>query len=106
MEQKIQCYKAYTFPYLSMRMPFKVTSREAPISANIAIQSVAYPNSVRTKNTALISKLKKRLKRLEDFRERQVMETVTGNRLFNQKLDQQIDLFKTLVAEHQLTQLP
>jgi uncharacterized protein len=54
----------------------------------------------------LINKLEKRLKRLEDFRERQVMETDAGNRLFNQKLDFQIDFYKRLIAEHKLTRLP
>jgi uncharacterized protein len=55
---------------------------------------------------ALVAKLSKRIKRLEDYRERQIMETATGNQLFNQQLVRQIEFFKRLIAEHQLTRLP
>jgi len=55
---------------------------------------------------ALANKLEKRVKRLVDYRERQIMETATGNQMFNQQLDRQIDFFKRLIAEHALTRLP
>jgi uncharacterized protein len=55
---------------------------------------------------ALIAKLTARIQRLQDYRQRQVLETPTGNRLFNQQLDLQIDFFQKLVAEHAITRLP
>jgi hypothetical protein len=55
---------------------------------------------------ALAAKLSKRIGRLEDYRERQIMETATGNLLFTQQLDRQIEFFKRLIAEYQLTRLP
>lgn len=55
---------------------------------------------------ALAAKLTKRIKKLEDYLERQIMETDTGNKLFNQQLNRQIEFFKRLIAEHALTRLP
>lgn len=55
---------------------------------------------------ALIARLTTRLQRLQDYRERQVMETSYGNHLFNQQLDLQIDFFQKLIAEHAITHLP
>lgn len=55
---------------------------------------------------ALVAKLSKRILRLEDYKERQIMETATGNQLFNQQLVRQIEFFKRLIAEHALTRLP
>lgn len=55
---------------------------------------------------ALIDKLSARVRRLQDYRARQILETATGNRLFNQQLDLQIDFFQKLIAEHSITRLP
>jgi uncharacterized protein len=55
---------------------------------------------------ALATKLVKRIRRLEEYRVQQVMETKEGNRLFNQQLDHQIAFFKRVIAEHELTRLP
>jgi HD domain len=55
---------------------------------------------------ALAVKLEKRVQKLKDFRARQVMETATGNQLFNQQLDHQIKFFNRLIAEHNLTRMP
>ena len=55
---------------------------------------------------ALVAKLNKRIKRLEEYRERQIMETGAGNRLFDQQLNRQIEFFRRLIAEHALTRLP
>lgn len=54
----------------------------------------------------LIAKLKQRLTVLEEYRQRRVMETETGHKLFNRQLDLQIAVFKALVAEGDLTSLP
>ena len=71
-----------------------------------ALRAVLYCIDTLDDYPALINKLTQRLQRLEDYRQRQVMGTATGNRLFNEKLDLQIDFFKKLVAENQLTRLP
>lgn len=55
---------------------------------------------------ALAAKLSKRIKRLEDYREREIMETATGNRLFKEQLNRQIEFFKRIIAEHAMTRLP
>jgi HD superfamily phosphodiesterase len=54
----------------------------------------------------LITKLRKRLPTLQDYRGRRVMETETGHRLFNQQLDRQIAFFRALIEESELTSLP
>lgn len=54
----------------------------------------------------LIAKLTARIQRLEEYRSRQVLETVHGNRLFDRQLELQIDFFKKLVEEHAITHLP
>jgi len=54
----------------------------------------------------LIAKLERRLRILEDYRRRRVMETEAGHHLFNQQLDLQIAVFKALIAEGGLTSLP
>jgi putative nucleotidyltransferase with HDIG domain len=54
----------------------------------------------------LIAKLRKRLRTLENYRQRKVMETETGHDLFNQQLDLQIAFFKALIEERALTSLP
>jgi putative nucleotidyltransferase with HDIG domain len=53
----------------------------------------------------LIAKLRQRLQTLQDYRQRRVMETETGHRLFNRQLDLQITFFKALVEESELTSL-
>ena len=55
---------------------------------------------------ALIAKLTARIQRLKDYREQQILETATGNRLFNQQLDLQVDFFQKLIVEHAITSLP
>jgi len=52
---------------------------------------------------ALIAKLTARVGRLQDYRQRQIMETNYGNQLFNHQLDLQIDFFQKLIAEHAIT---
>jgi hypothetical protein len=42
---------------------------------------------------------------LEGYRSRRVMETVTGQHLFNQKLDMQMLVYKALVKQHLLSSL-
>jgi HD superfamily phosphodiesterase len=54
----------------------------------------------------LIAKLERRLRTLEDYRRRSVMETESGHDLFNRQLDLQIAVFKTLIEESELTVLP
>lgn len=56
--------------------------------------------------TALADKLGERLKTLEKYRRDQVLETNTGNRLFNHQLDRQIEFFKTIVHEKGISKLP
>lgn len=55
---------------------------------------------------ALVEKLIPRIKTLEDYRARQIMGTATGNKLFNQKLDRQIEVFKAIVAQQEHSVLP
>lgn len=54
----------------------------------------------------MIEVLRERLPRLEDYRQRDILETPTGRALFNQQLDLQINFFKALLAEKDLTVLP
>ena len=53
----------------------------------------------------LIDKLKERLRTMEDYRQRKMMETETGHHLFNRQLELQIAFFKALVEEGELTSL-
>ena len=55
---------------------------------------------------ALVIKLRERIKTLEDYRQRQIMGTPTGNKLFTEKLDHQIEVFKALVAQKDSSVLP
>ena len=55
---------------------------------------------------ALVTRLRQRLRVLEDYRQRGVMETETGHRLFSRQLDLQIALFRALIEESELTSLP
>ena len=55
----------------------------------------------------LIERLNQRLERLQDYRSRaMLLETVTGDRLFKQQLDRQIDIFQALIREYEITSLP
>lgn len=55
---------------------------------------------------ALAEKLAPRIKTLEDYRERQILGTPTGNKLFNVKLERQLEVFKALVAQKENGVLP
>jgi hypothetical protein len=55
---------------------------------------------------ALVEKLRPRIKTLENYRARQIMGTPTGNKLFNEKLDRQIEVFKAVVAQKENSVLP
>ncbi len=50
--------------------------------------------------------LQERLKTLEGYRKQDLMETSTGQVLFNEQLDRQIAFFKALIGEKILTALP
>lgn len=54
----------------------------------------------------LIRRLRKRLERLEGIRQQDVLETKTGRVLFNEQLDLQIQFFKALIKERDITILP
>ena len=54
----------------------------------------------------LANKLQERLETLEKYRRDQVLETDSGNRLFNQQLDRQIEFFNTILCEKDRTELP
>ena len=84
----------------------KIVSDADNIDRFGALRTILYCIDELDDYPALIDKLTKRLKRLEDFRQQQVMETAAGNRLFNEKLEQQIDFYKKLIVESRLTRLP
>ncbi len=54
----------------------------------------------------LIASADQRLLTLKKYRERNIMGTPAGNRLFNQQLDMQIAFLERLVADSRLTVLP
>jgi uncharacterized protein len=54
----------------------------------------------------LADKLKERLQRLEQYREKQLMFTPTGQQLFREQLDLQIKYFSAFIGEKELTILP
>jgi uncharacterized protein len=55
----------------------------------------------------LIEKLTRRIETLKDYRSRaMILETITGDRLFKQQLDRQIDFFEALIKDYQITTLP
>lgn len=53
----------------------------------------------------LVSAVRERLARLENYRGRRVMETESGHVRFNQKLDMQIHFYKALIEQHRLSSL-
>ena len=53
----------------------------------------------------LCEKLSKRIQRLEQYRERNPLETSTGRALFDRQLERQIAFFNDLIGEHRLTVL-
>ncbi len=55
---------------------------------------------------ALVAKLAERLKTLEDYRGKRMMGSETGHRLFNEKLDRQIEFYKAILAQDEITKLP
>jgi hypothetical protein len=55
---------------------------------------------------ALVEKLRPRIETLENYRDRQIMGTPTGNKLFNEKLDRQIEVFMAIVAQKENSVLP
>lgn len=54
----------------------------------------------------LADKLKERLQRLEQYREKNLMFTPTGRQLFGEQLDLQIKFFSAFIGEKELTILP
>jgi len=55
----------------------------------------------------LIENLTQRIDRLQDYRSRALLlETVTGDRIFKQHLDRQIEFFQALIREYEITSLP
>lgn len=55
----------------------------------------------------LDEKLKQRIEVLKEYRSRALLlETVTGDRLFKQQLDRQIDFFEALIKDYRITTLP
>lgn len=54
----------------------------------------------------LAEKLKQRIVRLEDYLNRDVLETPTGNRLFHEQVRLQLDFFRKFVQEHEMTHPP
>lgn len=55
----------------------------------------------------LNEKLKQRIETLKEYRSRaMLLETVTGDRLFKQQLDRQINFFEALVKDYRITTLP
>ena len=55
----------------------------------------------------LNEKLTKRVETLKEYRSRaMILETVTGDRLFKQQLDRQIDFFEALIKDYRITTLP
>jgi uncharacterized protein len=55
---------------------------------------------------ALVEKLEERLVTLKDYRSRRIMGTDTGHRLWNEKLDQQINFFEAILAQNEISVLP
>ena len=56
--------------------------------------------------SALIAKLKDRIETLRRYRQQDLLQTATGQDLFNQQLDRQIEFFEALVQEHEITFVP
>jgi uncharacterized protein len=55
----------------------------------------------------LNEKLTQRVETLKEYRSRaMILETVTGDRLFKQQLDRQIDFFEALLDDYRITLLP
>lgn len=54
----------------------------------------------------LIARVKERIKTLKYYRQQELMDTKTGQALFNEQLDRQIALFEALIREKDLTVLP
>jgi putative nucleotidyltransferase with HDIG domain len=55
----------------------------------------------------LNEKLTKRIETLKEYRSRaMILETVTGDRLFKQQLDRQIDFFEALLDDYRITLVP
>jgi len=54
----------------------------------------------------LVANARERKRKLEDYRERQVMATRAGHELFNRQLDFQIDFFARLILQSELEAIP
>jgi uncharacterized protein len=54
---------------------------------------------------SLAEKLRKRLVRLEEYLNRDVLETPTGNRLFKEQVRQQVEFFRRIVEEQEMTRV-
>lgn len=55
---------------------------------------------------ALTEKLAPRLETLRRYRQDQVLETRTGNQMFNQRLDRQIEMFEAVLAQQAISRMP
>ena len=54
----------------------------------------------------LVEKLTSRLETLENYRGQELLETITGQVLFNQQIDLQINFFREIILESELTVFP
>jgi uncharacterized protein len=55
---------------------------------------------------ALTEKLAPRLETLRTYRQDQILGTESGNRLFNQRLDRQIEFFEAILAQDAISRMP
>jgi putative nucleotidyltransferase with HDIG domain len=56
--------------------------------------------------SALIAKLKDRVETLRRYRQQDLLQTATGQDLFNHQVDRQIAFFEALIQEHEITLVP
>jgi hypothetical protein len=56
--------------------------------------------------SALIAKLKDRIETLRRYRHQDLLQTATGQDLFNRQVDRQIAFFEALIQEHEITIVP
>jgi putative nucleotidyltransferase with HDIG domain len=56
--------------------------------------------------SALIARLKDRVETLRRYRQQDLLQTATGQDLFNHQVDRQIAFFEALIQEHEITLVP
>jgi uncharacterized protein len=56
--------------------------------------------------SALIAKLKDRIQTLRRYRQQDLLQTATGQDLFNRQVDRQIAFFEALIQEYEITVVP